>query len=155
MTFEKKVWDQDAQEWVEQIQAEVDTTVTFSITITNVGTCDLANVTVVDVLPDCLEYVQGSSSWANYLDVAGNELTWDFTNLPIIEAGHYLTIEFDAHVISEGVNKNCAHVSATTLQGVLSATDCATVTAVTICLGTILIVFLLCGGLFLVHRKKA
>jgi hypothetical protein len=79
----------------------------------------------VDVLPTCLEYVQGSATWASYLNVGNDELTWDFANLPIIEAGHYLTIEFAACTVSEGVNRNSAEVTAPTPQGVLTATDWA------------------------------
>jgi uncharacterized repeat protein (TIGR01451 family) len=35
LTFEKKVWDEDTQQWVDSIHAPLNTVVTFSITITN------------------------------------------------------------------------------------------------------------------------
>jgi uncharacterized repeat protein (TIGR01451 family) len=75
LTFEKKVWDEDTQQWVDSIHAPLNTVVTFSITITNTGTCDLWNVIVVDVLPTCLEYVQESATWASYLNVDNDEFT--------------------------------------------------------------------------------
>jgi len=123
----KVVWDPNVQQWVEKIDAKVCTEVTFGISIVNSpasSTCPLFNVIVVDELPKCLEYVQGSSTWANYLSVVGNKLTWDFGSMVTIGAGQALTIIFDAHVISTGLNRNLATFYANNL---VSGSDSAIV----------------------------
>jgi len=126
--FEKQVWDPDTHQWVEEIEAQVCTNVRFSINITNWENYGLTNVIVVDTLPDCLEYVPGGiSEWANYMEIVGNELTWNFSGGPVIAPDDTLYIDFYAHVISAGVNENCANFTATTPQGEISDTDCATV----------------------------
>lgn len=95
------MWDPASQNWVEEIEAEVCTNVRFMIDIDNVGssTCDLTNITVIDILPEHLEYVPGGiSEWANYLEVSGNELTWNFSDALILQPGYHLYIDFYAHI---------------------------------------------------------
>jgi len=127
--FEKKVWDSDAQKWVEEIDACVCTIVKFYIDITNWGPCDLENVKVVDHLPFFMEYEPGGiSEWPNHLVVNGNVLTW--SGLPTIPPRRHLYIEYNAHVTSSGVGENCADLFANSGTDSVSDSDCAIVTGI-------------------------
>ncbi|RJS79174.1 hypothetical protein CW713_08695, partial [Methanophagales archaeon] len=57
---EKTVYDPDTKTWVEQIETGLDENVTFRGLI-HAKCCNLTNVTVTDVLPGCMEYINGSA----------------------------------------------------------------------------------------------
>jgi len=106
---DKLVWNTDIQEWVEEIDAEVGSTVTFKIDVHNNGGYDLTNIVVTDTLPVCLEYIDRSAD-PDPTSVHGNIITWNFPGpLSYCETR---TITFDAKVISEGENINVVDVSA-------------------------------------------
>jgi uncharacterized repeat protein (TIGR01451 family)/fimbrial isopeptide formation D2 family protein len=103
----KRVWD--GVEWVESIAANVGDIVRFNITITyhktnhpNATYC--RNISVVDILPDCLEYINAQPIPDG---ISGNMIYWNFTDFDEHLAdgeSHY--IEFETTVISSGVNVN-------------------------------------------------
>ncbi|HEC82159.1 MAG TPA: DUF11 domain-containing protein [Thermoplasmatales archaeon] len=120
---EKKVSVDGGITWEEEVNASVCTNVRFKITVHNNGGYDLTNLTVVDILPECLEYADNATPYEPQID--NNQLTW-FFNGPL----HYcetITIEFDAHVIAEGENINNVSVSADSEEGTVTDTDSATV----------------------------
>jgi uncharacterized repeat protein (TIGR01451 family) len=129
INLDKHVWHPVEESWVEEIEACICENVSFNITICNCGTCNLTDIIVTDTLPDCLEYVDGSSTWFEPKQ-SGNILTWDFSNHPIIEPlepNWCFAIIFDAHVISEDENINCAEVYADSSKGIVFDSNCATV----------------------------
>jgi fimbrial isopeptide formation D2 family protein/uncharacterized repeat protein (TIGR01451 family) len=116
--IEKKVWDEDSDAWVEEIDADVCTNVEFKITVHNCGNPDLINLRVMDYLPDCLEYVDGSSTVDGNPQepgVNGNQLTWTLPGP--LKYCNYITIRFKAHVISPGENVNYVKINADTPSG--------------------------------------
>jgi len=107
--IEKTVWDLDLQEWVEEIDANIGETVSFQIVVNNNGGYDLTNIEVIDTLPICLEYVDGSAIPVP-TSVVGNVITWNFPGpLSYCET---ITINFNAEVVSEGENINVVDVTA-------------------------------------------
>ena len=126
LEVEKEVQDANG-DWVEYIEACICENVKFKITIKNCGICDLSDFDVTDTLPDCLEYVPGSSS-AGEPQINNNELYWPFHGPQhVLPPGGSFSIIFDAHVISEGNNTNCVLVTADYQGGQVSDSDCATV----------------------------
>jgi len=121
---EKKVWDSDTQQWVEEIHADIGDTVRFKITITYNGPYTLYNIKVKDILPSCLEYA--NNAIPEEPEISGNILYW---NLSItLQNGESISIEFDALVISEGININLVNITADECSGeTLYCEDTATV----------------------------
>jgi len=124
--IDKKVWDSSAKQWVEDINADVCTNVKFNITLHNNGGYNLTNIVVIDTLPVCLEYVNGSAN-PHETEIIGNKIKWIF-NGPL-EYCNKITINFEAHVISEGVNINNVTVNANSVEGSAEDYDTAIVHA--------------------------
>ncbi|KYK38520.1 MAG: hypothetical protein AYK18_17050 [Theionarchaea archaeon DG-70] len=163
ISVEKKVSNDGGQTWHEEVNQDVCQNVQFQITVTNDGDVTLNDIVITDYLPNCLEYVSGPAvNWIcppptyvpPYYNLPGtNTPTWKCSELP---PGSSALVTYTAHVVESGGCENQVSVEGEYDGQIVTDTDCATVIGVTtICLGTILIVFLLCGGLFLVHRKKA
>ncbi len=77
---EKKVWDEDLQEWVDSTEVDVCNNVDFLITIHNDGTCcDLTDIVVEDFMDASLEFVSAEPP-PDYLDPVpdGTLLGWSF-----------------------------------------------------------------------------
>jgi hypothetical protein len=169
----KKGVDPETGQWVDNIDVPFGTEVVFLITVCNCGTSDLHGIKVVDEFPDCLKYVGSTHPVSS---ISGNQVVWEFGSL-ILHPGDCYEIEVKAEVVSQ---ENCVKVHANSQGGSVADEDCATVTGALLgsgppeqgltesgppeqgltesggsCLGTILVIFLLCGGLFAVHRKKA
>ena len=157
ISVEKKVSNDGGQTWHEEVNQDVCQNVKFQITVINDGNVALTNIVIADHLPNCLEYVDGPAvngicpTIADpYYNLPGtNTPTWTCSELP---PGSSAEVIYTAHVVE---CENQVSVEGEYDGQIVTDTDCATVIGETICLGTILIVFLLCGGLFLVHRKKA
>jgi len=110
--FEKQVWDEDGQEWVESIDVESGDTVNFKITMTYQkdetapSTWYLKNIKIKDKLPDCLVFADdvtittNSSSAIEYNEeVSGKWIYWNFSSYkPKLYNGNWLSIEFNATI---------------------------------------------------------
>ena len=131
--FDKLIFDKPNNKLVDQINADIGGTVTFVFHIINQGNCNFTRFVIEDTLPDCLEYIDGSSKIGMFLPgnptIDGNVHTWDFIYPDELPPGYYLSMEFNALVVSCGVNKNCANVTAYSSPNCsdTSAQDCATV----------------------------
>jgi len=116
LEVEKEVWDEDLQEWVDEIDADYGDTVTFRITVTYYNVTDpdhehwATNIFINDTLPDCLEYDIGSAS-PDEPDISGNILTWDLGDTILMHEESYV-ITFDCTVIAYGINVNEVEVEA-------------------------------------------
>jgi len=104
---EKKVWDPDTQQWVEQINADIGDTIRFNITLTYTGDGVFMNIKVKDILPPCLQYANNASPVET--GKSNNIIFWNLSN--ILQNGQNLSIEFDALVISSGTNINTANIT--------------------------------------------
>ena len=97
---EKKVWDPDADEWVENLtQVRKNENVKFQITITYHGDYRMPCLGVIDVIPEgCLEYL-----YTTYVEVAGEEITPEDDEYPYIvpDAGETINICGEEINISE------------------------------------------------------
>ncbi|MCJ7571476.1 MAG: DUF11 domain-containing protein, partial [Candidatus Thermoplasmatota archaeon] len=122
--IDKKVWNPSAKQWVEEINASVCTNVKFNITLHNNGGYNLTNIVVIDTLPVCLEYVKGSAN-PQETEIIGNKIKWTFTGP--LEYCNTITITFEAHVISEGLNINNVTVNANSVEGSAEDYDTAVV----------------------------
>ena len=105
---EKKVWDPDTQQWVEEINAEVGDTVRFKIVVSYWGSLAFYNIWVNDTLPTCLEYMNNATPYQP-VKINGKTVSWN----PIIylKYGENITLEFDALVISDGTNINIVNIT--------------------------------------------
>jgi len=95
---EKKVWNEDLQEWVDSIDMDVCNNVDFWISILNDGTCELTNITAEDFMDASLEFVDASP----YPDIinpvpGGTYLEWNFPG-PLLP-GRTIDINITAHVV--------------------------------------------------------
>jgi len=114
MCTEKKVWDEKTESWMDETTAEVGSIVKFRIKIEYWGTLTLKNIKVRDELPDCLDYVEGSSSPEEpEISSDGKTLWWNLTGV-ILYHEDTLIIEFDARVYSNNCEpcENLANVTA-------------------------------------------
>jgi uncharacterized repeat protein (TIGR01451 family) len=111
----KTVWDGNA--WVDETTANLGDTVRFRCEMHNDGTCcPLTNLLVTDILSDSLEYTDNAT--VHFPDCTtvpmepnGCGLQWLFPDLVLLPC-ETITIEFDAHVITCGVDVNIQEVNA-------------------------------------------
>ncbi|MGB7062239.1 MAG: hypothetical protein WBF13_07790 [Candidatus Zixiibacteriota bacterium] len=77
---EKKVWDEENQDWVDLVDLDVGETAQFQIAIHNDGTCcDLTNIDVYDFMDESLEFLSADPPPDAVTPVpGGTELTWLF-----------------------------------------------------------------------------
>lgn len=132
ITFEKKVWDSDEGEWVEETSVFVGDTVRFKIELTYYGNYNLSDIRIVDQLPYCLEYADNANITQS--NVSGNLKTiwWNLTEDYDINLtdGQSASIEFDANATEttgceSGINT--ATVTAYEQQNLFEASDTASV----------------------------
>ncbi len=133
VSLEKLVQDTETGEFVDQIEASVCTEVKFLIKVHNTGTCVLKGINVKDELPDCLEYLPDSADADLSFEVGGTPPEITFLFADPLSPGDTATLTFEAHVISEGENRNCATLQAISEVGEVSATNCATVVGIRPC----------------------
>ncbi len=88
----KMVSTDNGETWNERVNADVDEIVRFKILTVNSGKRIIDNIEVIDILPDCLEYVEGSAEPFEPI-IHGNNLTWNYED---IDVGITEEIEFDA-----------------------------------------------------------
>jgi uncharacterized repeat protein (TIGR01451 family)/fimbrial isopeptide formation D2 family protein len=108
----KKVYN--GENWVDEINAELDDVVQFKITVTyhneTPGHHYAYNIVVTDTLPSCLEYITDSSDPFEP-DISDNVLTWDLDQTILYDEDSYV-IKFNATVVDCGENVNTAEVEA-------------------------------------------
>jgi uncharacterized repeat protein (TIGR01451 family) len=127
----KEVWDET--NWTEYIDGLIlKDIVKFRITI-NYEDCgtgfQILNMIVEDVLPCCLQYIEGSTiitSTASYADnpiieIHNGQIDWKWVNTAalVLEGDQSLTIEFDTYVYQycEEISENWAYVTAWGCEG--------------------------------------
>lgn len=127
----KEVWDGNS--WAEYVDGLIlENIVKFRITI-NYEDCgnefQILNMIVEDLLPCCLQYVEGSTiitSTATFIqdpviEVYNGQVDWKWVNTAslVLEGGQSVTIEFDTYVYQycEGVSENWAYVTAWGCEG--------------------------------------
>ena len=114
----KKVYDDDSDEWVNEIDAKIGDTVQFRINVTYHNVTDpnyphyAWHIVVTDMLPLCLEYEIGSAEpFEPNLTSSVGTFVWDFDDT-ILHDGETITITFNASVIDCGENINVVKVQA-------------------------------------------
>jgi len=112
--LEKKVWNESSDQWEESITAEIGDTVRFNITVSYVGENVLYNINITDTLPDCLKYDNNADPVES--GISDNVIFWNLTGL-VLQDGQSYSIEFDAEVISYGININVANIVADECSG--------------------------------------
>jgi hypothetical protein len=96
---EKKVWDEDLQDWVDSTEIDSCSNADFLITIHNDGTCcDLTNIIVDDFMDASLEYLTASPD-PDYVDPTptGTLIGWSFPGP--LEPCNTIDITVTAHVV--------------------------------------------------------
>jgi hypothetical protein len=95
---EKKVWDEELQEWVDSTDVDVCNNVDFLITILNDGTCDLTEIFAEDFMDSSLEYVDAAPPPDIINPVPGGTyLEWNFPGP--FTPGSTIDITVTAHVV--------------------------------------------------------
>jgi uncharacterized repeat protein (TIGR01451 family)/gliding motility-associated-like protein len=90
----------------------------YEITLTNEGSTDAEEVTLVDVLPDLVTYLGFSSSdFDGEVQVTGNVISW---TVPTVPAGAVLTFTIRVQAIGIGPVMNKVRVSVPDDQGIIS-----------------------------------
>ena len=109
---DKTVWDPASETWLKETTAVSDT-LRFRSVITNTGLFNLTNITVSDILSDCLSYNSGSATVDGEPmepeQVGSNEYEWNFTSL---EPFQTITIEFDVSAVMPGTGINVQNATA-------------------------------------------
>ena len=112
--IEKKVWDPEKQEWVEEIEASVGDEVEFLCEIHNCGTCcDLGEIEVEDLLPESLKF---KSADPEPSEVIENEdgttaVRWDLEDL-VLKPCESKELYLVAEVAGSGEDVNVQKVRA-------------------------------------------
>jgi uncharacterized repeat protein (TIGR01451 family)/fimbrial isopeptide formation D2 family protein len=91
--------------YVETVDAEIGDYVTFQIIVNNTGGTAL-NITVIDQLPDGLEYNDSADPPPDV--ISGNTIAWNLSN---VQPGTSITITFEADVTACGQLINLAQVT--------------------------------------------
>jgi uncharacterized repeat protein (TIGR01451 family) len=129
-TLDKTVRNGDGS-FADTADASTGDTVEFKIDYTNTGPADADNVTVTDVVPDGLAYVEGSCSSAPNpctYDSGTKTIAWNLGTVPGDETP---SLTFEAEVVQEVVGSITNTANAATLEeGAGAASDSATVTVV-------------------------
>ena len=94
--FEKKVWDKELEDWVEETSTFVGDLVRFKIDLTYWGNGNLTNIEIFDQLPCCLEYANNADPEPDDVSEDLKSIWWNISG--ILEDCETLTIEFDALV---------------------------------------------------------
>jgi len=109
----KQIWNPLTHTWVDELSAQVGDTIRFRITISYWGEYMLYNIHVKDILPDGLTYANNAVPVPSA--VVGQVIYWNLSQS--LYDGQHLTIEFDALVISDGVQVNFMTVTANECSG--------------------------------------
>ncbi len=108
----KKVWN--GENWVDSIDAVLNDTVRFKISVTyhneTAGHHYAYNITITDMLPPCLEYIQGSADPFEPT-INDNNLVWHLDQTILYDGDSYL-VTFNATVVDCGENVNTVEVGA-------------------------------------------
>lgn len=107
--FEKrvKVFENDTQQWVEEISTVTGAVLTFGIKLEYYGAKALVDIQIIDDLPCILEYANNLESTHNVtveLSADGKTIWFNFTDA-VIEDGGVIGVTFDALVI--GATSEC------------------------------------------------
>jgi len=102
-TCEKLVYDEDSDEWVDILYANLNEKLTFKIVISYFGDYILYDLVITDILADCFEYannatMNGVDTEPDIYDIDNNTLIWE---VDLLENGDNITIEFDAFIVIE------------------------------------------------------
>jgi uncharacterized repeat protein (TIGR01451 family) len=121
---EKQVYDPVSGLWLDEITASIGSTVRFRITIHYWGNYTLYNIRVTDILPEGLSYADNANPEPT--GIGENTIYW---NLSVtLTDGESLSIEFDALVVSDGIQVNFASIIANECSGnIWSCCDTASV----------------------------
>lgn len=105
IAFSKQVWDATEQAWVKSIEAHVNDTLRFNITLSYFGSGLLMDILVTDYLPFTIEYADNASIQETGYDPYFNIVWWEISALV---PGDTLSILFDGLVIDVGNTTNRA-----------------------------------------------
>jgi fimbrial isopeptide formation D2 family protein/uncharacterized repeat protein (TIGR01451 family) len=94
--IEKKVLDNETNEWAEETTVFVGDTVTFKIDVTYYGNYNLTDISILDQLHPSMEFTGISTVPPTAVD--GNLIWWNFTG-PLNDS-ETISIEFDAKAIA-------------------------------------------------------
>jgi len=106
-TLRKPSGMDDSKKWVENITTVVGDTVRFKLALTYYGPNATFNISVVDYLPDCLEYNNAATKTPTAISANLKTIWWNFTE--DLSNAEVISIEFNAKVINtteccEGIN---------------------------------------------------
>jgi fimbrial isopeptide formation D2 family protein len=108
-TFEKLVWDEKSEEWVDEIQTTQGSILRFRLKLDYYGAEDLEEVQFYDELPCILEYANNLYSniedIEKYVEVSNDSkhIWWNLTGITVKD-GDTIVIEFDAIVTGISVS---------------------------------------------------
>ena len=98
MGIKKSIWDEKTNSWVENTTALLGKEVRFQLLITSTSLTAL-DVSIVDTLPDCLEYSNDAS--VTPLRYTSQQIEWNFDQ---VQPGDIKEIVYQATAISEGLD---------------------------------------------------
>ena len=112
----KTVWDPNAEDWVDELDASMGDTVRFKYELNNPEECNLTDITVFDFLSSSLEYADDATRDPDIIVplnftiedrtcTLGTLLLWNLTDV-VLERGQRITIEYNASVVKCGVDVN-------------------------------------------------
>ena len=120
-SFEKKVWDPNEEEWVEETFQYVTETVTFKIELTYFGNYNLIDVQIIDYLPEITEYADNANIEPSYVSENGRVIWWNISDP--VEDGDPLIIIFDALVTGSTGDCECCETNLATVYAMESETQ--------------------------------
>jgi len=133
ITVEKYVWNETDGDWADWTEVNKCDIVTFKITVTYKSNCGNSyketNISIMDILPPCLDYVEGSSvieygaaeePGSGYVEQTDDTIWWNLSDEfevwgPTYPDPDSVSIVFDAEVVDYtdcNGEENCVEVTA-------------------------------------------
>jgi len=114
----KKIWDNETSTWVNEIEAEINQTIRFNVSLTYHDTDGdgplkhIRCITIRDELPEGLEFVGNSTRNPTNISQDKKTITWDLNICVILEDNESFYLEFDTKTINFGLQTNLVNVTA-------------------------------------------
>ncbi|HEC81544.1 MAG TPA: hypothetical protein ENI42_03855 [Thermoplasmatales archaeon] len=124
VSVDKKIWDEETGSWVDDLLVdEYPVDVRFNITIENIGTCDLINITVEDTLECGLGGARNFSIEPD--DVGAGYIVWYFDGP--LASSEKIFIEFEATALTNTANNVTVKANSSDDETQVSDSDTVTI----------------------------
>jgi uncharacterized repeat protein (TIGR01451 family) len=114
VSVDKRIWHDDSNQWVSDINIALQDTIHFNVKIKNTGNRHLSDVIIFDELPDDILYLGNATIDDNarepFIDEVNNTLQWNLTSL---NQNEIIYIDYNCSIAKRGNYQNNVTVKGT------------------------------------------